>query len=426
MYLTKTFIPTLKEVPQGVEAISHKLMLRAGLVRMLTSGVYSYLPLGLKVLKKIEDIIRDEMNAIEAQELFLPCLQPLELWKKTGRDKDMDQIMIRFTDRRGREMCLGPTHEEVITDLVKNHVSSYRQLPLVLYQIQTKFRDEIRPRFGIIRACEFIMKDAYSFDRDKKGLGVNYKLMYDAYRRIFERCGLDFIISEADSGVMGGDISHEYMVPAQNGEDAILCCESCKYAKSVDVNSKEKKCPKCQGKFIKKQVLEVGHIFQLGTKYTKAQDATFIDENGNKQFISMGCYGIGVSRLIAAIIEQNHDSHGIIWPGSVSPFSVQIIPLKITNDKIMQLALKYYETLEKCGYEVLIDDRDESAGVKFKDADLIGTPLMLILGEKNIEKNEVEIKIRKSGEVLKINTDAAVDKLRELIKICRKNNKEVS
>ena len=422
MFWTKAFIPTLKEAPQGVEAISHKLLLRAGLVRMLTSGVYYYLPLGLKVLKRIEQIIRDELNNIGAQELFLSCLQPLELWRKTGRDKDLAQTMIRFTDRRGREMCLGPTHEEVITDLVSSHIFSYRQLPLVLYQIQTKFRDEIRPRFGIIRACEFIMKDAYSFDRDKRGLDINYQLMYDAYSRIFKRCGLDFVISEADPGVMGGELSHEYMVPAEKGEDTILYCENCKYAKPLDINCKEDKCPKCQTEFRKQQTIEVGHIFQLGTKYSKSQNATFIDENGDKQFIVMGCYGIGVSRLIAAIIEQNHDSNGIIWPISVSPFDIQILPLKATNKKIMKLALRYYKTLKKYGCEVLIDDRDESAGIKFKDADLIGSSLILILGEKNLEKNKIEIKIRRTGELLKVNTASAVNKLRQLIKRSNRTN----
>jgi len=416
MYWTKTLIPTLKEAPQGAEAISHKLLLRAGLVRMLTAGVYSYLPLGLKVLGRIENIIREELNNIGAQELFLSCLQPLELWKKTGRDKDMAQTMIRFTDRRGREMCLGPTHEEVITDLTSNHICSYRQLPLVLYQIQTKFRDEIRPRFGIIRACEFIMKDAYSFDRDKKGLNINYKLMYDAYYRIFTRCGLNFVITEADPGVMGGDLSHEYMVPAESGEDIILHCKRCKYTKAATTNHKEDTCPKCQGVFEQQQAIEIAHIFQLGTKYSKAQNATFIDEKGNKQFIIMGCYGIGVSRLIAAIIEQNHDSDGIIWPSSVSSLDVHILPLQVANKKIMKLALKYYQTLKKYGYEVLIDDRDETAGIKFKDADLIGSPLILILGEKNLEKNKVDIKIRRDGKILKIDTGSVVSKLRQLIK----------
>jgi len=416
MYRTKIFIPTLKETPQGAEAVSHKLLLRAALVRMLTAGVYCYLPLGLKVLDKIKAIIREELNSIGAQELLLSCLQPLELWKKTGRDKDMAQTMIRFMDRRGREMCLGPTHEEVITDLVSKHISSYRQLPLVLYQIQTKFRDEIRPRFGVIRACEFIMKDAYSFDRDKKGLERNYKLMYEAYCKIFKRCGLDFVVSEADSGVMGGDISHEYMVPAENGEDTVLYCEKCRYAKSADVDSKVDTCPKCQSKFIKKQAIEVGHIFQLGTKYSKAQNATFLDEKGNKQLVIMGCYGIGVSRLIAAIIEQNHDSNGIVWPSSVSPFDIQILPLKATDKKVMKLALSYHDALEKNGYEVLIDDRDESAGIKFKDADLIGSPLIVILGEKNLEKNKVEIKIRRTGKLLRVDTTKAVSQIKQLIK----------
>src|SRR3989344_2788681 len=238
MRWSQYYLPTMKEVPLGTEAVSHQLLLRAGLVHMLTSGVYSYLPLGYRVLKRIETIIREEMNAIGAQELFLPCLQPIELWQKTGRDQTMKEVMIRFEDKRGRKMCLGPTHEEVITDLVKDHVHSYRQLPVVLYQIQTKFRDEIRTRFGVVRACEFIMKDAYSFDRDKNGLEKNYKLMYEAYNNIFRRCGLDTIVVEADSGAMGGDVSHEYLVAAPIGEDSILLCPKCRQPASA-VKSKE-------------------------------------------------------------------------------------------------------------------------------------------------------------------------------------------
>lgn len=416
MYWSQAFIPTIKETPQGVEAISHKLMLRAGLVRMLTSGVYSYLPLGLRVLNNIENIIREEMNSTGAQELFLSCLQPLELWKKTGRDKDLAQTMIRFTDRKNREMCLGPTHEEVITDLVANHVSSYRQLPLMLYQIQTKFRDEIRPRFGVVRACEFIMKDAYSFDRDQQGLEKNYKLMYDAYCRIFQRCGLEFIVTEAESGVMGGDTSHEYMVPAEIGEDIVLKCPKCDYAKSASADyKKEGACPKCNSQFKEQSAIEVGHIFQLGTKYSKSLNAQYLDEQGKQQLIIMGCYGIGVSRLIAAIIEQNNDSDGIIWPGQVSPFDAQIIPLQVANKKLMEVAKKYYDELKKLGYSVLLDDRDESAGVKFKDADLIGIPLSVVLGERNIQGNKVEVKTRRDAKTLKVDIDSALANITELI-----------
>ncbi|OGX08589.1 MAG: proline--tRNA ligase, partial [Omnitrophica WOR_2 bacterium GWA2_47_8] len=335
MLWSKFYIPTLKEIPLGTEAVSHQLLLRAGLVHMLTSGVYSYLPLGLKVLKRIETIIREEMNATGACELFMPCLQPIDLWKQTGRDKTMAEIMIKFEDKKGRQMCLGPTHEEVITDLVKSHVQSYRQLPVVLYQIQTKFRDETRTRFGIVRACEFIMKDAYSFDRDVQGLKKNYQLMYDAYGKIFERCGLDVVIVEADSGAMGGDVSHEYLVPANIGEDEVLLCPSCNYVEKNEGAKKEDKCPRCKKSNLKKQIaIELGHIFQLGTKYSAAQQALFLDEDGQQKPMIMGCYGIGVSRLIAAVLEKNNDPAGIIWPKEVAPFSVEVLPVQTHDEEV--------------------------------------------------------------------------------------------
>ena len=360
VYWSKYFIPTMKEIPLGTEAVSHQLLLRAGLVHMLTSGVYSYLPLGLRVLKRIEHIIREEMEAVDARELFLPVLQPIELWKKTGRDQVLENVMIKFKDSRGRILCLGPTHEEVITDLVKNFVQSYRQLPVVLYQIQTKFRDELRTRFGIVRACEFIMKDAYSFDRDWEGLKKNYQRMYEAYQRIFKRCGLEVVILEADAGAMGGDVSHEFMVPAAIGEDVLLSCPSCGFRSGEMKNiSEQQNCPQCRKAKLKKEAaIELGHIFQLGTKYSQAQEAYFLDDDGKQKPIIMGCYGIGVSRLIAAIIEKNNDAKGIIWPKEVSPFDVQMVPLPTSeNDgQIMSLAERYYADLTKAGLEVLLDD----------------------------------------------------------------------
>jgi prolyl-tRNA synthetase len=363
MLWSKTFIPTLKETPQEAELISHQLLLRAGLIRMLMAGVYSYLPLGLKVLNNVQNIIRQEMDACGAAELLLPALQPLELWIKSARDKDMGEVMIRFTDRKGKKICLGPTHEEVITTLVKNHISSYKQLPLILYQIQTKFRDEIRPRFGLVRGCEFIMKDAYSFDKDEDGLDKNYKAMYEAYCRIFKRCGLEFLVTEADPGVMGGNVSHEFMVPVKDCED-----------------------------------IEVGHIFKLETKYSSTLGANFLDAEGKLKAIIMGCYGIGVSRLISAIIEQNYDKDGIIWPKEVTPYKVIILPLDTTDKKIMELAADVYKELEQNSIDALFDDRDERAGVKFKDADLLGIPLQVIIGKESSKMNTVELKIRRSGE----------------------------
>lgn len=412
MYWSKFFIPTLKEVPLGVEAVSHRLLLRSGLVSMLTSGVYSYLPLGWRVLNKIQDIIREEMNKAGAIELFLPCLQPIDLWKQTGRDQTLIDVMIRFEDKRGRAMCLGPTHEEVITDLVKNFVQSYRQLPLNLYQIQTKFRDEIRPRFGIVRACEFMMKDAYSFDRDKAGLEKNYQAMYTAYQNIFERCGLQTIVVEADSGAMGGDVSHEFMVPAAIGEDAVVACSQC----ASPGQEEGSLCPKCKNGILEKHVaIELGHIFQLGTKYSQAQNALFLDEDGKQKPIIMGCYGIGVSRLIAAIIEKNNDAAGITWPLEAAPFKVEILPLPVSESRIMDLAHKYYGELQEKGIDVLLDDRNESAGVRFNDADLIGIPYRITVGKRMLAEGKVEIKNRKTGEVLSVSIDNAIDQLMKLL-----------
>ncbi|MFH1655350.1 MAG: proline--tRNA ligase [Candidatus Omnitrophota bacterium] len=415
MLWSKTFIPTLKDAPEGTEAVSHKLLFRAGMIRMLISGVYIYLPLGLMVLNRIESIIREEMNKAGAQELLLSCIQPLDLWKQTGRDKQLADTLIRFQDRKGRNLCLGPTHEEVITDLVKNHISSYRQLPVVLYQIQSKFRDEIRPRFGLIRACEFVMKDAYSFDRDQKGLDKNYKLMLEAYKKIFTRCGLKFLITEADPGIMGGSISHEFMVPAQSGEDMVLHCKKCKFTKTLAPDSKKEDCPKCKTGLEQRQTIEVGHVFQLGTKYSKVQGATYLDEKGKQQTIIMGCYGIGVSRIISAIIEQNYDEHGIIWPKEISPFDILILPVQSSNKNVSSLAEKYYVDLEKQGLRVLLDDRQESAGVKFKDADLIGVPLRITIGEKNLKKGKAEINLRRGNKVITVDKENVVQKIKTLV-----------
>ena len=417
MYWSKCFIPTIKETPVGTEAVSHQLLLRAGLVNMLTSGVYSYLPLGLRGLDKITGIIREEMNATGAQELFLPCLQPMDLWKTTGRDKVLEEIMIRFKDNRGRDLCLGPTHEEVITDLVKNYVQSYRQLPVTLYQIQTKFRDELRPRFGIVRACEFIMKDAYSFDRDKEGLKKNYQLMYGAYKKVFRRCGVNVVIIEADSGAMGGDVSHEFLVPADIGEDEIVNCPECSFAGSPSETQKEKTaCPQCQqGKLEKKVAIELGHIFQLGTKYSSAQEAVFLDEDGKQKPIMMGCYGIGVSRLIAAIIETNNDQAGIIWPKEVSPFDVEILPVQVHEAELMDLAKQYSNELQAAGVEVLVDDRDESAGRKFNDADLIGISHRIVIGKRTFKEGKAEIKNRRTGETMVVDKAAAVAEIKNIL-----------
>ncbi|MDP2905514.1 MAG: proline--tRNA ligase, partial [Candidatus Omnitrophota bacterium] len=393
---------------------SHKLLLRAGLARMLMAGAYSYLPLGLKVLTNIEGIIRREMNAAGASEVLLPALQPLELWQKTGRDKDIGEVMIRFKDRRGRNIALGPTHEEVITHLVSCNLSSYRQLPLVLYQIQTKFRDEIRPRFGLIRACEFIMKDAYSFDRDEAGLDANYKSMYEAYNKIFKRCGLQVLITEADSGVMGGKISHEFMVPAPDGEDIVVFCPECASARTYKEGDKTA-CLKCGKEAQRTNTIEIGHIFKLGTKYSSLLGANFLDADGKQKPAIMGCYGIGVSRLISAAIEQSNDKDGIIWPMELAPYKVILLPLDTGDNATMDSTRSAAEVLEKSGIEPLIDDRDERPGVKFKDADLLGIPLQVVIGRDAVKRGQLELKIRRDQEKSVENKDEILRKAIALI-----------
>jgi len=397
MYWSKSFISTLKDAPEEAESVSHKLMLRASIVKMLISGVYSYLPLGLRVLNNINKIIREEMNALGAQELLLPALQPIEIWQMTKRDELLGETMIRFQDRKGRKLCLGPTHEEVITDLASRYVQSYRDLPFVLYQIQTKFRDEMRPRFGLVRACEFIMKDAYSFDKDTEGLNKIYDAMDSAYERIFKRCGLDFIRIKADPGVIGGSVSHEFLVPAESGEDIVYKCKICGEYQS-EKEARVNICPHCKSDLIKINALEVGHIFQLGTKYSDVFDLKYLDESGKAKPVIMGCYGIGISRLIPAIIEQNNDADGIIWPREVAPYDVVVLPLNISEKKVLDTSKKVYDILTKKGVNVLFDDRDERAGIKFKDADLLGTPLRITIGEKFLKDKKLEIRLRKTKE----------------------------
>ncbi len=549
MRYSQIFIPTLKESPADAEVISHKLMVRAGMIRQLASGIYSILPLGLRVLKKIEQIIREEMNAIGGQEVFLPSIQPAELWQESRRWNFYGKELLRLKDRHGREFCYGPTHEEVITDIVRKEVKSYRQLPLILYQIQTKFRDEVRPRYGVMRGREFTMKDAYSFHSDEASTHATYVDMGSAYTNIFTRCGLNFKKVQADSGTIGGSFSHEFAVLADSGEDEIGFCGSCQYASNVEmaeakapdagekatstakleevstpgqktveevaqflsvppqqivktilfetdagiiaglvrgdreinpiklknligcewlhpasaqvlseqtdipcgfvgpvnlpfkiyadaevpliadfVTGANKKdahftgvqaerdisiektadiqkiregdpCPHCpDGKYEIKRGIEVGHIFILGTKYSVAMKANFLDPNGKEKPMVMGCYGIGVGRTVAAAIEQNHDDKGIIWPRSLAPFQVIIIPVNFDHDAAREASESTYKSLCDAGIETLLDDRKDRLGVKLKDADLIGIPLQIIIGPKNLEAGSIEIKIRKTSE----------------------------
>ncbi len=400
MKMSNFFAPTLRDEPKEAEIISHKLLLRGGYVRKLAAGIYSYLPLGLEVLRNIENIIREEMNNAGCQEVLLPALQPSELWKMTGRWDVYGKELLRVKDRHDRDFCFGPTHEEVITDLVKNNVSSYKELPIILYQIQTKFRDEIRPRFGLMRSREFLMKDCYSFDADEKGLQVSYQKMHKAYCSIFEKCGLRFKVVDADPGAIGGGYSQEFMVIASTGEDEIAYCTHCNWAISKELSKIEvdNSCPKCSEGVLKvERGIEVGHIFQLGTKYSSAMDACFLDENGNRRPFVMGCYGIGVGRTLQAAIEQNHDENGIIWPIQIAPFHVAIIPVNITESEQFDAAAKLYHELISLGIKVILDDRDERAGVKFKDIDLIGIPVKIIFG-KSFAEGKVEVILRKNQE----------------------------
>ena len=569
MLATKLYAPTLREVPSDADVVSQQLMLRAGFMRKTANGLYSFLPLGWKSIKKIEAIVREEMDRASAQEIMMPILQPAEIWKESGRWNAYGAEMMRINDRHDNEFCLGPTHEEMITTLVKNEINSYRQLPVNLYQIQSKFRDERRPRYGLMRSREFIMKDAYSFDVDEAGLDESYKSMYDAYTRIFTRCGLTFRPVEADSGAIGGSGTHEFMAIAEAGEADIVYCTKCDYAANIEIGkpgimkqdeevlqelsvvdtpnassieavadmlnlplhktikavvfsidgkvvlaivrgdhevnevavqhavlgsvepematpeelekvgltagfispiglkqteefaivvdesvmetynvcggankkdahyvninpkrdfnvediivapirliTKDDVCPKCGGALEHAKGIEVGQVFKLGTKYSEALQATFLDQNGRPNPMIMGCYGIGVSRTLAAAIEQYHDENGIIWPRSIAPFEAVIVPINAKDEALMATSQTIYTALQNAGVDVLLDDRKDRAGVKFKDADLIGYPLRITVSKNTLENNEVEIQIRKSGEALPCAIDSVADKVTELL-----------
>lgn len=378
MKLSQYFFSTLIEIPKDAKLISHKLMLKAGLIKMVSSGIYAFLPLGLLVLKNIERIIREEMEAIGSIEILMPFLSPSSLWKETGRWEAYGNDMFRLLDRKKESYGLSPTHEEVICDIVRDIVKSYKRLPFSLYQIQTKFRDEPRPRGGVIRAREFVMKDAYSFHKTEESSNETYQKFFEAYKRIFERCGLNYITVEAEGGIIGGSFSHEFMAKSDEGEDIILVCEKCGHAKRV----KDYDVCNCNGIFNKVRGIEIGHTFKLGTTYSKAMNVGFQDENGKRCPIIMGCYGIGVSRIIAAVIEQNHDEKGIIFPEEIAPFSAIIIGLQ--NKELADLI---YKNLKAQNISCLYDDRDETAGKKFQDADLIGIPYQIIIGKNSKEKS---------------------------------------
>ena len=407
MLFSKLLLPTLKDAPKEAEVISHKLMLRAGIVRKVASGIYTWLPLGLKVLRKIENIVREEMDASGAQEVLMPMVQPKELWNETNRWEKMGPELLRIKDRHERDFCLGPTHEEVITDLIRNNVKSYKELPLNIYQIQTKFRDEVRPRYGVIRGREFLMKDSYSFNIDEACLQSTYLTMRNTYKNILERIGLDYKIVAADSGAIGGDTSEEFHVLAETGEDTIAISSESEFAINTELLLKEgedisslegKPSPDGKGTIQIKKGIEVGHIFQLGKVYAEDMKANVLNNEGKASTLHMGCYGVGVSRLVAAAIEQNNDDKGIIWPHSISPFDINIIAIGYEKDQqIAEASIKLYKDLQEMGYEVLLDDRKDGYGTKMKDSELIGIPLNIVIGKQYIETNEVELKSR-SGD----------------------------
>ncbi|MDA9690953.1 proline--tRNA ligase [Pseudomonadota bacterium] len=404
MFWSKVFIPTLKDSPQDAEVISHQLMLRAGMIRKVSSGIYTWLPLGLKVLRKIENIVREEMDQSGAQEVLMPMVHPKELWEETKRWEKMGPELLRIKDRHDRDFCLGPTHEEVITDLVRNNVKSYKELPLNIYQIQSKFRDEIRPRYGVMRGREFLMKDSYSFNIDEASLQETYLLMRNTYKKILERIGLEYKIVKADSGAIGGDTSEEFHVLAENGEDTIAISDASEFAintelllnKGEDISTLEgKPSPDGNGVIEIKKGIEVGHIFQLGKIYTELMKVNVLNQEGKAVDLFMGCYGIGVSRLVAAAIEQNNDDKGILWPESIAPYEVNIVAIGYTKEpKIADAANNLSEQLQSMGYEVIVDDRKDGYGTKMKDAELIGIPVNIIIGNKFLESGEVELKHR--------------------------------
>ena len=404
MFWSKIFLPTLKDSPQDAEIISHKLMLRSGMIRRVTSGIYTWLPLGLRVLRKVENIVREEMNASGAQEVLMPMVQPRELWEETNRWKKMGPELLRIQDRHERDFCLGPTHEEVITDLIRNNIKSYKELPLNLYQIQTKFRDEVRPRYGVMRGREFLMKDSYSFNLNEESLAESYLLMKNTYKKIIDRLGLKFKIVKADSGAIGGDVSEEFHILAENGEDTIAVSDSSDFAINTELLLKEgedlnslqgKPSPDGEGVIEIKKGIEIGHIFQLGRVYADAMNANVLDQEGKARSLFMGCYGIGVSRLVAAAIEQNNDDKGIIWPDSIAPYEVNIVAIGFDkNEEIAKAAIDLYNQLLSMGYEAMLDDRKDGYGTKMKDAELIGVPINVIIGKQYLQNNEIELKHR--------------------------------
>ena len=424
MKASKLIFATQREDPSDAEIISHKLMIRAGLIRQVSSGIYNWLPTGKKVLHKVENIIREEMNSAGAQEILMPMVQPVSLWEESGRIEQYGKELLVFKDRHDNEFCLGPTHEEVITDLCKNILTSYKQLPITLYQIQTKFRDEIRPRFGVMRSREFVMKDAYSFDLDQESLDLTYENIRAAYLNIFNRFGLDYRLVKADSGAIGGSDSEEFHVLADSGEDLLAFSDKSDYAINAELlielqedqdpaSLEGQDSPDGKGKLKLKRGIEAGHIFKLGTKYSESFNLKIQGDN-ESIMPYMGCYGIGASRIVAAAIEQNHDEKGIIWPNSLSPYEIVIVEANPKGKEDIKTKCEdIYNLLLANGVDVLWEDTDKRPGVKFADMELIGIPVMIIIGEKALKNNQLELKTRKDVKPIMVSQENLLNALKE-------------
>ncbi len=411
MKQSKAFIPIINEDPKGAEIISHKYLLKGGYIKQTAAGIYSYLPLANKVLLKIQNIIREELDEIGCEETVLPILQPKDLWIKSDRWDNMGGEMMRMKDRKEADFVLGPTHEEVITSVIKDYANTYANLPIALYQINTKFRDEMRPRFGLMRGREFIMKDLYTFHTNKEELEEWYNKVALAYERIFKRVGLDIRKINADNGSMGGDLSHEFVAMAEVGEDTIKYCEACDFGANIEVFESESKCPKCDKELSEAKGIELGHIFMLGTKYSEKFDAYFTDENQKKQPVIMGCYGIGVSRIIMAVIEQNYKDGIFSWPEEIAPYDIHLVLLDAKDEEKVEYANKLYEELKDKGLSVLFDDRKvKNIGRKFGEADLIGINTKVFIG-KDFKDGQVEYHNINNGVKEKINVDEVLSKV---------------
>ncbi len=421
MYFSKLFVPTTRQDPSDAELISHKLMVRSGMIKKTAAGIYNWLPLGYKVLKKVENIVRKNLDGFGGQEILMPMVQPAELWKESLRFDQYGKELLKFKDRSERDFVLGPTHEEIICEIFRSYPISYKDLPINLYQIQTKFRDEIRPRFGVMRCREFLMKDAYSFDIDEKGMEMSYKNMKEAYVSTFDDIGLDYRIVKADAGNIGGDVSEEFHIIADSGEDLLAISDSSDFAANVEVLEYEKDpseldgepSPDGKGKLIIKRGIEVGHIFQLGQKYSEKMSVSIKDSSGQSIDVFMGCYGIGVSRIVAAAIEQNHDDKGIIWPYAIAPFHVNIICLDPKKDEVLKECESVYQILKDAGHDVILDDRDMRAGQKFTDNEILGIPYSIVIGPKNFSNNNFEFVIRNTNEKLDLSIDEIKQKMEE-------------